>query len=141
MRRIALVIVLAGMLGLPAFAQQADIEAVNAKWIELFNKGDFAGVASLYTEDATAFPPGSPMAKGRAAIEAMWKKMAEQVSDPKITTLDVKSLGPSAAREIGTFSLKTKGASPRELSGKYLVVWEKIGSDWKLAADIWNDGK
>jgi hypothetical protein len=23
----------------------------------------------------------------------------------------------------------------------YLVVWEKIGSDWKLAADIWNDGK
>jgi uncharacterized protein (TIGR02246 family) len=141
MRRIALVIVLAGMLGVPAFAQQADIKAVNAKWIELFNKGDFAGVASLYTEDATAFPPGSPMAKGRAAIEAMWKKMAEQVSDPKITTLDLKSLGPSAAREIGTFSLKTKGASPRELTGKYLVVWEKVGSDWKLAADIWNDGK
>jgi len=26
-------------------------------------------------------------------------------------------------------------------SGGYLVVWEKIGSDWKLAADIWNDGK
>jgi uncharacterized protein (TIGR02246 family) len=141
MRRIALVIALAGMLAMPAVAQQADIEAVNAKWIELFNKGDFAAVASLYTEDATAFPPGSPMAKGRAAIEAMWKKMAEQVSDPKITTLDVKSLGPSAAREIGTFSLKTKGASPRELTGKYLVVWEKVGSDWKLAADIWNDGK
>jgi uncharacterized protein (TIGR02246 family) len=141
MRRTALAIAFVSMLGVPAFAQQADIEAVNAKWIELFNKGDFAGVASLYTEDATAFPPGSPMAKGRAAIEAMWKKMAEQVSDPKITTLDVKSLGPSAAREIGTFSLKTKGASPRELSGKYLVVWEKIGSDWKLAADIWNDGK
>ena len=141
MRRAALAIAFVSMLGVPAFTQQADIEAVNAKWIELFNKGDFAGVASLYTEDATAFPPGSPMAKGRAAIEAMWKKMAEQVSDPKITTLDVKSLGPSAAREIGTFSLKTKGASPRELSGKYLVVWEKIGSDWKLAADIWNDGK
>ena len=122
-------------------AQKAEIETVNAKWTEFFNRGDFAGIGSLYTEDATAFPPGSPMAKGRAAIEAMWKKMAEQVSDPKITTLDVKSLGPSAAREIGTFSLKTKAASPRELTGKYLVVWEKVGSDWKLAADIWNDGK
>jgi uncharacterized protein (TIGR02246 family) len=140
MRRIALVIALAGMLAGPALAQQAQIESVNAKWIELFNKGDFAAVASLYTDDATAFPPGSPMAKGRAAIEAMWKNMAEQVSDPKITTLDVKTLGPSAAREIGTFSLKTKGTSPRELAGKYLVVWEKVGSDWKLAADIWNDG-
>ena len=116
----------------PAFAQKAEIEAVNAKWIDFFNKGDFAGVASLYTEDATAFPPGSGMVKGRAAIEALWKSMAEQVSDPKLTTLDVKPLGPSAAREIGTFSLKTKGPMQKEVTGKYLVVWEKIGNDWKL---------
>jgi ketosteroid isomerase-like protein len=61
--------------------------------------------------------------------------MAEQVSDPKLTTLDVKPLGPSAAREIGTFSLKTKGPTPQEVTGKYLVIWEKVGSDWKLAAD------
>ena len=125
----------------PAFAQEAEIEAANAKWIDFFNRGDFAGVASLYTEDATAFPPGSAMVNGRAAIEAMWKSMAGQVSDPKLTTLDVKPLGPSAAREIGTFSLKTKGLTPQEVTGKYLVAWEKIGSDWKLAADIWNDGK
>jgi uncharacterized protein (TIGR02246 family) len=106
MRSIALVIALVAVLIAPAFAQKAEIEAVNAKWIDFFNKGDFAGVASLYTEDATAFPPGSGMVKGRAAIEALWKSMAEQVSDP-IKTLDVKPLGPSAAREIGTFSLKT----------------------------------
>jgi len=135
------VIVLVTALVAPAFAQKAEIEAVNAKWIDFFNRGDFAGVASLYAEDATAFPPGSGMVKGRTAIEALWKSMAAQVSDPKLTTLDVKPLGPSAAREIGTFSLKTKGPMPQEVMGKYLVVWEKIGSDWKLAADIWNDGK
>jgi ketosteroid isomerase-like protein len=106
-----------------------------------FNKGDFAGIASLYTTDATAFPPGSAMVKGAAAIGVMWKSTAEQVGDPKLTTLDVKSLGPSAAREIGTFSLKTKGPTPQEVTGKYVVVWEKVGNDWKLAADIWNDGK
>ena len=55
-----------------------------------FDKGDFAGIASLYADDATAFPPGSGMAKGRAAIAAMWKSTAEQVGDPKLTTLDVK---------------------------------------------------
>src|ERR671936_1762594 len=141
MRTITLAIALVATLIAPAFGQKAEIESVNARWIDLFNKGDFAGVASLYTEDATAFPPGSPMVKGRAAIEAMWKNMAEQVSDPKLTTLDVKALGPSAAREIGTFSLKTKGPRPQEVTGKYLVLWEKIGNDWKLAADIWNDGK
>jgi len=141
MSRITLVIaVLAGLIT-PAFAQKAEIEAVNAKWIEFFNKGDWAGVASLYTDDATAFPPGSAMVKGSAAIGAMWKGIAEQVGDPKVTTLDVKPLGPAAAREIGTFGLKTKGPTPQEVTGKYVVVWEKVGSDWKLAADIWNDGK
>jgi uncharacterized protein (TIGR02246 family) len=141
MRRIALAIAFAAGLIAPAVAQKAEIEAVNAKWMELFNTGDFAGVASLYTDDATAFPPGSGMVKGRPAIEAMWRGMAEQASDPKITTLDVKPLGALAAREIGTYSLKIKGPTPKDVSGKYVVVWEKIGSDWKLAADIWNDGK
>jgi len=141
MRRIILGIVFVIGLIAPASAQRAEIEAVNAKWTEFFNKGDFAGIASLYTTDATAFPPGSAMVQGAAAIGAMWKSTAEQVGDPKLTTLDVKSLGPSAAREIGTFSLKTRGPTPQEVTGKYLVVWEKVGNDWKLAADIWNDGK
>ena len=141
MHRIALVLAFLVGLSAPVFAQKAEIEAVNAKWMEFFNKGDFAGIASLYTDDATAFPPGSAMVKGSAAIGAMWKSMAEQVSDPKVITLDVKPLGPSAAREIGTFSLKTKGPTPKEVTGKYVVVWEKVGEHWKLAADIWNDGK
>jgi uncharacterized protein (TIGR02246 family) len=109
--------------------------------VEFFNNGDFAGIASLYTDDATALPPGGAMVKGRDAIGAMWKNIAQQVADPKLTPLEVKPLGASAAREIGTFSLKTKGAQPQDVSGKYLVVWEKVGGDWKLAVDIWNDGK
>jgi ketosteroid isomerase-like protein len=141
MRRIVVVITLAIWSIAPAFAQKAEIEAANTKWMEFFNKGDFAAIASLYTTDATAFPPGSPMVNGNAAIGAMWKGLAEQVTDPKLTTLDVKSLGSSAAREIGNFSLKTKGPTPQEVTGKYVVVWEKVGSDWKLATDIWNDGK
>jgi uncharacterized protein (TIGR02246 family) len=139
--RIGLIIALLVGLTTPVLAQKADIEAVNAKWQKFFNAGDFEGIASLYTEDATAFPPGSPMVKGRPAIATMWKGMAEQVTDPKDTTLDVKPLGPSAAREIGTFSLKTKGPTPQDVTGKYVVVWEKVGDNWQLAADIWNDGK
>ena len=140
MRRIALAIVFLA-LHTPVLAQKTDIEAVNAKWVDLFNKGDFAGIGSLYTDDAIALPPGSSIVKGSAAIGSMWKSMAEQVGDPKLITLDVKSLGPSAASEIGTFSLKTKGPTPKEVTGKYVVVWEKVGTDWKLAVDIWNDGK
>ena len=141
MCRSVLVIAILISLVVPAVAQKAQIEAVNAKWMELFNKGDFGGIAELYTVDAIAFPPGSAMTRGKAAIGAMWKGLAEQAGNPKVITLEVKRLGPAAAREIGTFSLTTKGPSPKEISGKYLVVWERVRGQWKLAADIWNDGK
>src|SRR5215216_1009858 len=101
MRRTALAIAfLAGLIA-PAFAQKAEIDAVNEKWMELFNKRDFAGIAQLYTEDAVALPPGAGMVKGRVAIGAMWENLAEQVTNLKVAAIDVKAIGPSAAREIG----------------------------------------
>jgi ketosteroid isomerase-like protein len=64
----------------------------------------------------------------------------EEAHRPKVTTLDVKALGTSGARDRNV-RLETKGPTPQEVTGKYVVVWEKVGNDWQLAADIWNDGK
>lgn len=129
-------------LGSPALAQnKATIEKLNDAWTAAFNKGDAAAVAALYTEDAYVLPPGSAMAKGRPAIEAFWRQAAQQMSDAKLTTVDVLPLGRSAAREIGTVTLKTKSQSPQEVVAKYVVVWRKVGRDWKLATDIWNTDK
>src|SRR3954447_1051788 len=142
MSKMALLIAFALALIGPASAQKAEIEAANAKYTEFYNKGDFVGMASLYTDDAMALPNGAAMVQGRAAIEVMWKGiLAEHVGDAKLTTLDIKPLGISAAREIGTFSLKIRGPRPQEVSGKYVAVWEKVGNDCKLATDIWNEGK
>ena len=129
-------------VGAPALAQgKATIEKLNDAWTAAFNKGDAAAVAALYTEDAYVLPPGLTMVKGRAAIEAFWRQAAQQMSDAMLTTLDVLPLGRSAAREIGTVTLKTKSQPPQEVVGKYVVVWRKIGRDWKLATDIWNTDK
>jgi ketosteroid isomerase-like protein len=95
----------------------------------------------MYTPDAVVLPPGSEMVKGRSAIQAFWKKSAEQIGDIKLTTLDVKPLGKNAAREIGTFTLKTKATPPQDVAGKYVVVRHKAGRAWKLGADIWNADK
>jgi ketosteroid isomerase-like protein len=53
-------------LSTPAFAQKADIEKANARFVELFNKGDFAGMSGLYAPDAVALPPDAGIVKGRA---------------------------------------------------------------------------
>jgi ketosteroid isomerase-like protein len=85
----------------PSFAQKAEIQNANAKWIQLFNKGDFAGIGMLYTKDAVALPPDAGIVKGREAIGAMWKDLAGKVSGPVLNTVEVKRLGPTAARELG----------------------------------------
>src|SRR5260370_9321208 len=138
------IVMIMGLLGLgsPGLAQnKATIEKLNDVWTAAFNKGDAAAIAALYTEDAYVLPPGSAMVKGRAAIEAFWRQAAQQMSDAKLTTVDVLPLVRSAAREIGTVSLKTKSQPPQEIIGTDVVVWRKGGRDWKLATDIWNTDK
>ena len=126
----------------PAFGQsKAAIQKLNDAWTAAFNSGDSATVAAMYVEDAYVLPPGADIVKGRAAIEAFWKQAVQQLGDAKLTTIDVLPLGRLAAREIGTVTLKTKAQPPQEIVGKYVVVWRKIGRDWKLSTDIWNMNK
>jgi uncharacterized protein (TIGR02246 family) len=125
-----------------AFGQdKVTIDKLNESFIAALRNGDTAAIGQMYTEDAYLLPSGGEMVKGRAAIQTFWTKAADTISDFKLTTVDVKPLGNDAAREIGTFTLKTKGQQPQEVGGKYVVVWQKVGGDWRLATDIWNTDK
>jgi uncharacterized protein (TIGR02246 family) len=143
MTRIAIFAGCITMLAATAAVAQskAMIQGLDDKWGEAFNKGDAAAVAAMYTADAYVLPPGAEMVKGRNAIEAMWRANMQQIGDVKCTALDVKPLGRTAAREIGTCSFKTKAQPPQDGTIKYAVVWEKEGGQWKLLQDIWNTNK
>jgi uncharacterized protein (TIGR02246 family) len=91
----AVMIMLAG----PALAQSKAIQKLNDEWAAAFNKGDAGAAAVLYTADAYVLPPGAPMVKGRADIQKFWAGAMQHHGDIKLTTLDVKPLGPDAARE------------------------------------------
>lgn len=117
------------------------IERLNEQFVAALQKGDMAALGSMYSEDAYLLPPGAEIIKGRAAIQAYWTKAAEGVAGFKLTTLDVKPLGTEAAREVGSFTLTTNGQQPQQIAGKYVVVWERSGGQWRLASDIWNTNK
>ena len=142
MRALVLAAVIATAFASPTLAQdKATINKLNDAFAAAFNKGDAAAVAAMYGDNAVVLPPGAPMVKGRKDIEAFWKGAREQLGDLKLTTLDVVPLGGAAAREIGRFTLKTKGDQPQEVVGKYVVVWHRVGGAWKLGTDIWNTDK
>jgi uncharacterized protein (TIGR02246 family) len=141
MRKIAVAAVLV-MCAAPAMAQSvADIQKLDDAWAAAFNKGDVKAVAAMYAEDAYVLPDKGEMVHGRAAIETFLKGATQQIGDIAIKAGDVQPLGADAVREVGTFTLKTKSQPPRDDSGKYVVVWRKIGGQWLLATDIWNSNK
>ena len=70
---ILLVLIVLGTL-ISAFAQQAtgptqQIENQRQQWQERYNQGNTAGVAELYTEDATLYDGTGQVAQGRQAIQ------------------------------------------------------------------------
>jgi uncharacterized protein (TIGR02246 family) len=142
MSRLTAITISLTLLAATAAAQdKPTIQRLNDSWTTAFNKGDSHALAELYAADAYVLPAGSEMVHGRQAIQGFWDNAMKQLGDGKLTTVDVQPLGPDAAREIGTFSFKTKGNAPEVVDGKYVVVWRKMNDQWKLAADIWNMNK
>jgi uncharacterized protein (TIGR02246 family) len=142
MRRMMILVAFLALAATPALAQsKAAIQKLEDQWAAAFNKGDAAAVAAMYTQDAYVLPAGAPMVHSPADIQAFWGQATQQMGDVKITTLDVKPLGRSAAREIGTATFKTKGDAPTDGALKYAVVWQKENGQWKLLQDIWNFDK
>ena len=120
---------------------KATIDKLNEAWVAAFNKGDAAAIAGMYTDDATVLPQGAPMVKGATAIKDLWAGVMKDFSDPKLTTSEVHTMGEVMAYEIGTVAMKTKASPPQDVAGKYVVVWRRSGTTWKLAVDIFNFDK
>ena len=126
MRRIAISALLVLLTAAPAMAQsKAAIQKLDDQWASAFNKGDAAAVAAMYTDDAYVLPAGAPMVHGHADIQAFWGQTMQQLADVKCTALDVMPVGRTGAREIGTCTFKTKGASPQDGALKFAVVCER----------------
>jgi uncharacterized protein (TIGR02246 family) len=144
--------VLAMLLSLGMFsgatAQQMDAAAMrkvvaeeSAKWMAAYNKGDAAGVAALYADDATVLPPNSEMVQGKQAIQDLWSSMMQTgLKEVKLTTVKVGGSGDTIY-EIGQYTAKIQpqGGAGMTDPGKYIVVLKRQPEGtWKLAADIWN---
>ena len=120
------------------------IRATNARWLELIRAKDAAAIAALYTEDGALMPPNAPMANSNQAIREGWQSMMQTPGfgltfEPQ--TIVVSSSGDMAL-DRGTYELAMNPPDgPVRDSGKYVVVWRKVGDEWKVAADIFNSNQ
>lgn len=112
------------------------IVSMNKNFVAAFNRGDAAGLASLYTENAQVLPPNSDFMTGKTAIQGFWQVLLDMGLKATLETVEVEPHGNTAI-EVGKFTLQSEGGQPVD-KGKYLVVWKQDGGQWKLHRDIFN---
>jgi uncharacterized protein (TIGR02246 family) len=120
---------------------RAEIAAVNRAFEDAARKGDAETMASLYTADGIALPPDAAMVKGRDNIKQLWASVISGMGLKSVNlgTLDLEVAGDTAC-EVGeaTLRLEPRGGQATNAVVKYVVVWKRVGGQWKLHRDIWN---
>jgi ketosteroid isomerase-like protein len=122
-------------------AEESAIRDANQRWLQLIRDKDGPAIAQLYAEDGVLMPPGESAVRGRAAIGEWWGRSTQMPGYELSFATDrlVFSESGDMALDTGTWSFRASPASgPIEDNGKYVVVWRKVGNDWKVAADIFN---
>lgn len=122
-------------------AAESAIGAVNQRWLELIRNKDSAGIAQLYAEDGAVMPANEKAAVGRQAIGEWWSRSMQTPGFDLTFSTDQLVLSKSGdmALDRGTYRLAaTPPQGAINDTGKYVVVWRKIGGEWKVAADIFN---
>lgn len=136
----ALLVACAGQPG-PSEADLAMARSISPAFMKAAEAKDAEAAAALYSEDAMVMPPGAPAVKGRAAIEAFWRKM--MLSAIRRVTLATTDLGMSGdiAYETGTYTLDLTlpDGSPASDGGKYITLMRRqADGSWKMTHDMWS---
>lgn len=119
---------------------EANLKTVALSWFDLYNKADAAGVANLYAEDGIIMPPGMPAANGRPAIQSyLTGDIAGAKAAGTSDNGDVNGVGVSGDMGwvSGTWSTSAPGGAVVD-KGKFVSVYKRINSEWKLIRDTWN---
>jgi uncharacterized protein (TIGR02246 family) len=114
-----------------------EIAKANQQFMEAFNSGDAAKLAENYTSNAKLFPANSEVIEGREAIKNFWQGAMDMgIKKAILETILATSFG-NTANEEGRYTLYAENDVVAD-QGKYIVIWEKEGGQWKLHYDIWN---
>ena len=123
----------------------AEIADIAVRLEAAFNASDAVALASLYSDTAILMPPNEPMVRGRAGIQAWFEEVLQRLGPVSIVPLESRAVNDQAF-QVGTFtsraptnasSSSTSDSVPARV-GKYVIVLERSGGDWKIQYDIWS---
>ncbi len=133
------------MLMPPPEADAAEADASQAlrdlghRWAELYNEGDFQGVADLYTEDAIVVNFDGRADEGRQAIyEGLAQPLPEPLDEGSIDvrTEEAEIVGDTGYG-MGTYVLTAPDGSIM-MQGTFVTIDKLVDGEWKMHRHVTN---
>jgi ketosteroid isomerase-like protein len=152
-RAVVILVGLAISIALPIFAQEKEdvkpfpftpipagpqlvqqIETINQKFDEAFNKHDVVAVGELYTLNAVQITPGIS-SSGREAIEGYITDLFQR-HDPtdRVTKMSYVYAFGSDLCALGGWTVTIDGS--RKFGGYLLIVYTFVGGTWKIRSSV-----
>lgn len=125
-------------------ADETKLKAHEPVWFDLYAKGDAAGVANLYAQDAILMPPGAPAVTGRAAIQTYFVSDMAATKKAGVTLKLGQFTGVGVAGDSGWLSglWSATDASGATLdTGKFVELSHRSDKGWMITRDIWNSDR
>lgn len=122
---------------------QKDIDQIlqNVKnFSNYVNTSNYAMIGESYTKDAKIFPQRGDITIGIKDILKYWRlPEGIQTINHKITPSEI-TIVADTAYDYGFYEGTTLKANGEKNSwkGKYVIVWKRVGDEWKIYLDIWN---
>lgn len=116
--------------------------AISSEWLDAYSNGDLDGIMALMHDDAVVMPHNQATSRGLAEIRDYF---ATRIGRPDVTFRDDLQeirINGDWAYVLGAFELEVPAAgadqTPYVHRGRYFVLYERVGEDWKMLRDIDN---
>ncbi len=123
---------------------EADLAIIKeniSNFSQYYINGEIDKLTRCYTTDGKIFPNGTKIIAGHEAIEKKWTLPAGlKILRHKITPEEIRIV-EDYAYDYGYYAGATQLPNGNESAwqGKYVIVWKKVGAEWKIYLDIWNN--
>ncbi len=119
---------------------------VDRAWAAAASEGkDLERILSFWSDDATVFPPGSPVVQGKPALRSFVQQSLSTPGFHISWRSDKASVSADGTMGFttGTNALTVPGPDGKviTIAGRSVSVWRRLpGGEWKCVIDIWNAG-
>ncbi len=109
----------------------------NERFTQAHVTGDIATIDSMFTPDATAYPPGAAAVIGQPALHAFTVEYVKAgISEFREETTNFYGNAEYVV-DAGTYVV-VYGPTHVTERGKYLNVWTQVNGHWKIKSNMWN---